>query len=254
MSFIQKISYFIINNLKKAGIEEISSHFIYTPTCFNSTFIDLGANQGDFYQAFQSKFNATGYAVEASPSLFKDLPKNPKVNPFNYAISDKSEQIDFYISNNCEANSINKTISQQWGLKEKVSIKGITIDEFINQAQICTPIGLLKIDIEGSEIEVLTSATEVILGEIEQIAVEFHDFIIKDEIYLSKMNKILTKLKNLNFDIVQISINDYREILCINKSQVELSLESKFRIKVIHPFLKSLKKLHTKLHQLKNND
>jgi len=251
MSFIKTINHLIIQNLKNAGIEELSSHFVYTAPCNHSTFIDLGANKGDFYQAFQNKFNGKGYAIEASPALFAVLPACNQVQFSNYAITDKNGFLDFYISENSEANSLTSAISEQWGLKQKVSVEGITLNEFINRLGIKEKIGLVKIDIEGAEIPLFSSISDDTLTSIEQIAVEFHDFLIKDDDYKTKMNAILRKLKSLGFEIVQISLHDYREVLCINKKVLSLSLASKIRITTIHPFLKSIKKLHAKLHALK---
>jgi FkbM family methyltransferase len=250
MTLFAKLNALITLNLKKVGIEEMSSHFIYFPSCFNSTFIDLGANQGVFYQAFQPKFQAKGYAVEASPALFKILPPNKHVQCYNYAVTDQNKTIDFYISANCEANSINANVSEQWGLQEKVSVEGINLDEFIKKAAIVMPIGLVKIDIEGAEIQVLSSVSDELLHNVGQIAVEFHDFLIRDKDYHLQMHQILSRLEKLNFEIVKVSINDYREVLCINKSLINLSLNSKLRLKFLHPFLKLVKKLHTQLHYL----
>lgn len=251
MSFIKIINHLIIQNLKNAGIEELSSHFVFTAPCNHSTFIDLGANKGDFYQAFQKKFKGKGYAIEASPALFAVLPACKQVQSFNYAITDKNGFLDFYISENDEANSLTPAISEQWGLKQKVSVEGITLDEFLNRVAIKDKIDLLKVDIEGAEIQLLSSASDTTLASIKQIAVEFHDFLIKDGEYKSKMNAILRKLKSLGFEIVQISLHDYREVLCINQKKLSLSLASKIRITRIHPFLKSIKKLHGKLNALK---
>jgi FkbM family methyltransferase len=251
VSFIKNINYLITQNLKKAGIAELSSHFLFTPACTNGTFIDLGANKGDFYLAFQQKFKGSGYAIEASPALHESLPPCNQVQCFNYAITDKNGFIDFFISENSEANSLNATISEQWGLKQKVNVEGITLNEFIQRHRIKEKIDLVKIDIEGAEIPLLLSLSDDILHAIGQIAVEFHDFLIKDDEYKTNMNIILKKLKSLDFEIIQISLNDYREVLCINKKLISLSLANQFRIRNIHPFLKRIKQLHGKLHALK---
>jgi FkbM family methyltransferase len=250
-SIYNSLSAALIKNINKAGIFNLGGHFILADAISpDSKIIDLGANKGGFYNFMYDRFNCTCYAVEASSELFQALPPFQNAHTFNYAISKENGVAEFYLSNESEANSLQPVIAANWGIKSSVTVRTITLGKFIADQKIQLPIDLLKIDIEGSEIDVIEQSSAFLLKEIKQIPVEFHDFLNFSADYKTGMSNAFKKLKENNFSIIRFSSYDNREILCINKSLITLTLNQKLRLKLVHPLLRNLKLLHTVLYSI----
>jgi FkbM family methyltransferase len=255
MTSFQKLNKALINNLKKAGIDDHSSHYILGNLLNgDSRIIDLGANVGNFYTLMHNKYKCTCYAVEASPKLFDDLPVIPHVNTYNYAIGGYNGEATFHLSNDSEANSIQPFIASSSGITETLIVPMITLEKFIDDQNIELPLDLLKIDIEGAEVNVINLLPDQMLSKIKQIPIEFHDFLGLSKEYLSDMYKAIDKLKINNFQIIRLSEYDYRAILCINRTLVSLTLNQKIRLNIIHPIIIKSKLIHSSLSRLLRGD
>lgn len=251
MTSFEKLNRALINNLKKAGIYDHSSHYILGSLLnADSRIIDLGANVGNFYTLMHNKYKCTCYAVEASPKLYDNLPHVPKVFTYNYAIGGYNGEATFHISNESEANSVEPVIASAWGITETLIVPMITLEKFIDDQKIGLPLDLLKIDIEGSETDVINTLPVTMLNKIRQIPIEFHDFLGLSKQYLSDMYKAIDKLEANNFQIIRLSEYDYRAVLCINRTLVSLTPNQKIRLNIIHPLIIKSKLIHSALSRL----
>lgn len=142
--------------------------------------IDLGAGIGTELYFYSKKIGAHGklYAIEANPEAFAKLnvlsEKNKIKNAsfYNLAIIEKSDTVWIEQREAFNANQINKE-------KKGVKVKGMTLDEFVKQQNINT-INLLKVNIEGAELELIKGMTESI-HIINNIAISCHDFIFEHD-------------------------------------------------------------------------
>ena len=250
----EKINYLLKKNLQMGGIKEYSSHY-FLDSYLNdkSIVLDFGANKGNFYSALQKKFNCSFHVVEASKELFDNLPSLPKTYKYNYAICKSNGPIEFIISDNSEANSLYEPIAKNWGLSKKMVVDGINYDTFIKKHKISQNIDLLKIDIEGAEIELLENITSNNLKSISQIAIEFHDFLFKDELYSNNLKFVIKRLESLGFLAVKISNLDWREVLFINKHLIKLTPVQKIRLTFFNNILQKTKFIHSFLSSAKKN-
>lgn len=160
------------------------------------TIVDFGANIGvfSFWCAVANK-SAKIYAYELVPAVFKFLDKNIKlnnlnnVNVFNYGVWSEDGEVtieqpkEYGVSNVFERSSDGKGISCR--LKKARSIIG----RF-------EKIDVLKIDIEGSEYEVLFSLDDKDFAKIKKIIMEFHS--MGDS---SRPGKLLSFLKDKGFAV-----------------------------------------------------
>jgi FkbM family methyltransferase len=171
----KKIINFILN---KIGFENMRGHWVYSADLKrNDIIVDLGANLGEFSVLMKTKFSAHPIAVEANEFLCGEIRKKGIIT-YNYAIHTKNEELEFYISNNIEASSLINDFEDNWGQKEKVKVEGIDWTTFIANSSLEDKIiDLLKVDIEGSEIEFINSLKTQDLNQIKQITVEFHDWL-----------------------------------------------------------------------------
>jgi len=216
--------------------------------------IDLGANKGSFYRVMRDHFNSICYAIEASPALFMQLPSGENIHPFNYAIGKKNGFAELYLSEEPEANSLQPVIASKWGLTGTVTVPAITLEKFLEDEQVQLPVDLLKIDIEGAEVDVINTLPVSILSQVKQIPVEFHDFLNFSAEYNDGMRKALEKLKQNNFLVIRFSAYDNREVLCINRHLITLNFNQNFRLSLIHPLITSLKSIHTRVSRIFNGN
>jgi FkbM family methyltransferase len=154
----------------------------------NSLVFDLGGYEGKFTDRIYHKYKCNIYVFEPMRKYYESLCSTlsfiDKIKIYDFGFSDKTETIKIFHSN--DASSLHK-ISNSYE-----SIKVQKISDFIINNNI-TKVDLLKINIEGSEFEVLNDLIENKLLDIfENIQVQFHEFV---DDAASKRNKIREHLR-----------------------------------------------------------
>lgn len=204
------------------GIISVRGHSVHSGFINQeSVIVDLGSNLGEFSGQMSSKFGCKCYAVEALPSLYAKIPDNPLVQKFNYAISSSDAPITIYISENPEANTIKEVASQSWCNDGAIQVEDITFETFLKRHEISS-VDVLKIDIEGAELELFKEISDEVLTEVKQIAVEFHDF-IKEFDCAKEVQEIKDKLISLGFLCIIPLRGLNVDVLFINKNKCKLS-------------------------------
>lgn len=253
MSIFKWLHTLVDANLQRSGIIDLSGHNILlsavSPT---GIFIDLGANKGRFYGGIAKKFGLSGFAIEAEPTLFNHLPQEKSVRTYNYAIGKQNGFVELFLSNESEANSMHKSIASNWGVTGVVSVPAITLEKFIKDEKVTLPIDVLKIDIEGAETDVINTTSAKVLGQVKQIPVEFHDFLIPTVEYKTAMDEALKKLRQNDFLLIRFSPQDHRAMLAVNRRMVKLTFTQTLRIRIIHPCLRTAIFFHTWLWRIFN--
>jgi len=157
---------------------------------------DIGANEGRFAEeCFRKYENCQVILVEPNPELLNGLEekfKNKNVKIINKLVSSKSNlKIDFYINNL----SVISTASHDWinnsrfkdsNWKEAIKIESISLDDLI--VSYGTP-DILKVDVEGYELEVFEGLT----SKQKKICFEW-----AEEQY-DKINKTCDHLKSIGY-------------------------------------------------------
>lgn len=142
----------------------------------NLAVLDIGANIGNHSLFFARHFGQV-FAFEPHPFTYQLLALNsqfaPNLKTFNLGLGDKEDTLDLYEDNsNFGASSMIHQVNQE-GKKIQVDIKRLD-DMSLGQ----TPIGLMKIDVEGMEYHVLLGAQALIKEHqpiiiLEQLENEF---------------------------------------------------------------------------------
>lgn len=169
---------------------------------------DVGSNVGSYINAISSladniilnihAFEANEDLSILNPRILKSNLHNVKLN--NIAISSKVGTETIYINSISSQSSMDKKSKKLGKIVKEIKIDSTTLDFYCNENNIDC-IDLLKIDVEGMEIEVLKSAKQLLSeGKIK---------IIKIEISTKNFYEALDYLNNYGFLFLGITNQTY---------------------------------------------
>lgn len=200
---------FRINKLNRQILKNENSDLRYITNDLKlnvTTIYDIGANVGDTVSIFHRMFpNSTIHAFEPNPDIFDKLKINSSslsnVILNNVGIGDKSGSLTLNRHKNSGATSFkdpNTITNPTYNNKiiDKIEVPVLTLDHYI-QSSNTIDIDILKIDVEGFEMEVLKGISEdklqnnvkVIMIEANLIEKMLGQGLIEDIIYFLRKNK-----------------------------------------------------------------
>jgi len=197
----KKISSFDYESIKFLFIEVfLWNDYFFITKKKNPVILDCGANIGMATLFFKFLYPLSQiYCFEPDKKTFGLLKKNIKQNnlndvfPYNFALSDKNGKMNFYIDNK---NPGSTKMSAKFGsvLKDKTIADCITLSSFIQQKIKIKEIDFLKIDIEGSEKEVILDLVKNNkFKSIKEGAIEYHHKIGNQKSDLGSFLKLIEK-------------------------------------------------------------
>jgi FkbM family methyltransferase len=134
--------------------------------------LDFGANRGMFSKWILESTHCRCYAIEANPSLANRLEPRDRFKVINAAVAGRARTVKLVLDENPECSSIlTGVVDHEIGT---VEIGAIDYPTALSELGV-THVDLLKLDIEGAEIELFDSMTDAQIQAILQITVEFHD-------------------------------------------------------------------------------
>jgi len=196
----------------------------YFKNCPGGVVFDVGANEGNYSRdVLTVNSEAIIYAFEPHPSTFKRLKKNLNSENFhavNVAVGDVETVLSLYDYKNSDGSShaslfknVIENIHESEAIEHKV--KMISLGSFITSNGI-DQIALLKIDVEGNELNVLKGVTDQIaLGKISAIHFEFNEMNVLSRVFFRDFWNLLP-----NYDFYRlvsdgmIKIENYSPVFC----------------------------------------
>ncbi|VVB82625.1 Hexuronic acid methyltransferase AglP [uncultured archaeon] len=200
--FQYNISTFEYANLRQL-FEEIfyRSEYYFDSEDKSPVIIDCGANIGlsiIFFKWLYPKSRIYGFEPDKKTFdlLQSNISKNnlKDVHLINAAVSDKDGKIDFFID---PKHIGHMAMSTRHGRmpKQKISVQSILLSSFIKKNKI-EKIDLIKMDIEGSEKEVIRDLNKnKIFDRIKKLLIEYHHKIVGEKSCLAEYLEILEKNK-----------------------------------------------------------
>jgi FkbM family methyltransferase len=183
----------------------------------NKRIIDIGAYDGKTSIIFSRKFPTNKIvAFEANPETYKlalkNCSNNLNITVKNNAISDKNQQLTFYITSNDVSSSFNNINVEEVNsndykndltIKNELSVNAQTLDENFKNEKIL----VLKIDTQGHELEVLEGATATLKNtDFVLIEMSNHNMYVNG----CKYYQVDERMRNNNFKLVDIIVT-YRK-------------------------------------------
>ena len=151
---------------------------VYTHSFFDDliepggTVLDLGANVGKFARLITRNYPCRCVAIEPSPSEFVQIPSNDRIQSHQIAVCGKRGEVVLNLTANSECNSLDKVPGHEY--THSVTVPAVTLEDALRLVP-DGRVSLLKLDVEGSEIDILGTADATLLRRFDQITVEFHD-------------------------------------------------------------------------------
>lgn len=166
--------------------------------------VDLGANAGRFSAEFLARFpGAEVILVEGDPYLikllFREFGQQGNVRLFQGLVGRESRrEVSFHLCRVPEGNSVHRRFGETWspGETREIRVEMISLADLLARAA-CERVDLLKMDIEGSEWEILEDFSEREATRVRQISVEFHDFM--DPRLLPRTERCVERLRELGY-------------------------------------------------------
>ena len=198
-------------------IETIHDHTVhprYLGT--RSQVLDLGANYGLFAKAITARFGCRCIAVEPSPEPFAAIAETPLISKLQAAAASKSGTVPFHIATDSVFSSLYPTSS----VIGVIEVRAFSLPDLFDLVEV-RPLDLLKMDIEGAEIELLNTCPRSILQQIRQISVDFHDHC--DLTPVSEVSSTLARLHKLGFFSVRMSRQGHHDTWLINRNLCDIT-------------------------------
>lgn len=176
----------------------------------NMNIIDVGANIGFTVFSMASKCSPEGkiYAFEPDPYNFLQLKNNKALNSFNnieifnLGAGLKKEQLKLAVNteNNRGGNRIKQNVSENYSL-----VNIIKLDDFIVEKNI-KKIDLIKIDVEGFEMNVLFGARQLLNQYMPVLFIELSDNNLREQ--GSDAAKLISFLIGLGYKCINANNNE----------------------------------------------
>lgn len=229
----------IKNNIKKL-ILKLTGKYSHLKIGINCKYLWYGNSYGGFYvcpevldenaivysfgigedisfdKAIIEKYSCKVFGFDPTPksiSWIANQKTHPNFHFYGFGLDSKSGFVDFYLPNNDD--HVSGSLLKQKNVSElkKVSVEMKSFEDIIEKLG-HKNIDVLKMDIEGSEYEVLDSilASKV---SITQILIEFHERFFADG--KDKTIEIINKMKKNGYEIFGIS-DSFEEVSFIKKT------------------------------------
>ncbi len=172
--------------------------------------VDAGGSYGPFSEYMIKNFNAHTYLLEPVPGFFGTLPVHPNVTLYEEALTAKDGPV--VLDTAAGYGSVQPGVPPV----KPLTVKGVSLATLLARIP-DAEIDLFKMDIEGSEIEVLEAAAPEVLRRIRQLTVEFHDFVYPE--LGPRVEAIKKKIEGTGFYCITFSLNN-GNVLFVRKGRI----------------------------------
>jgi FkbM family methyltransferase len=195
-----------------AGYVDRMCDHTYVPAVLNSNSIvvDLGANQGDFSHELIRRHGCQVYAAEPLASLCALIQPSPRLKLYPVAIGGRNGFATLNVFASRCASLLGGKPDETTLQAQEVEV----VDLHSLLALIAVEhVDLMKVDVEGAELDMFESALPTDLMRIGQLSVEFHDFIYPER--APRVEAIKRWLQSIGFWMINFSL-DNTDVLFIN--------------------------------------
>lgn len=227
---------------KRQGLIDIGGHHVYLPWLDHSSFVvDAGANRGAFASSLSECVSCRIVALEPNQALRPAEQLPAAVTWLAVGLGRVPALERFRVSKNPEASSFRPELVPDDELLEERTVEVISLGEIFDRFKI-QQVDLLKLDIEGSEVDLLLGESEENLRAVRQISVEFHSF-LSDASESRRVAAVARRLEALGFVALSGSAPALHETdaLYINARARTLPASVMFHLNAVEPTMIGLR-------------
>jgi FkbM family methyltransferase len=201
------------------SIEVVETHTILPDIVLpGSIVVDCGAHVGRFSLEMIRRFGCLCYAIEAAPDTFSKIPTTANLHRYNFALCGANKLVTMSIDEDITRSTI-KSDSKE----NTVTVQGRRLGEFLANEVSGRAVDLVKMDIEGAEIEVIASLDDDLIKRVGQWTIEFHDFI--GMMSVSDVARCVERIAGLGFhELFWSKHRNNADVLLVNKNRLPLPL------------------------------
>jgi len=219
----KKTSYFLLKKCEFGDYHELNTIKKFSNKK-KLLFIDCGCNYGFYsmYTASLSKYNNV-ISIEASKHTSKEFLKNLKLNNFknitfyNKGISDLDNVNILF--NESENDWESSQTHNNFKIKKIDNVKSITINSLTNSYRLEDYKTIIKLDIEGNEMNAIRGGLEFIKKSSPIIIIEFSKYIFENKDNIDYLKNFLINFDYSIYDTKKIKISLDDVLVKLNKLQ-----------------------------------
>lgn len=214
-----------------------------------SVVLDLGMNHGDFARGVIQRWGCRVIGLEPVPSLFDALATSAGFTVEQRALTARDDaQVLLHINvDEDKAASVLDTFAAADA--DAVKVPGVTLGRFMNDHGV-ERADLVKMDVEGAEVDALEGAPDDVLLRVRQLTVEFHDFV--DPRLKPRIASIHSRMEKLGFRRLTFSVSDY-DVLYVHPAIQLRELDVRFIVAQKY-WNGARRRLLTRLHPTTDKD
>lgn len=198
-------------------VERLNGHAVVADWLgADSVVLDLGASRGRFSEAVIARFGCRVLAIEPVSALFASLPDDPRLHAERAALAAAPGPIEIGVGDSDENAT---TLAELRDGRTFETVDGVTLAGLVARAG-AERIDLVKVDVEGAELEALEGVDPATLARIGQLTVEFHDFLVPA--WRPRVDGVDRRLRSLGFHRLQVS-RDRSDVLYVNAAHHPIS-------------------------------
>jgi FkbM family methyltransferase len=161
------------------------------------------------------RYDARITAVEPNPELAGALAARGAGAVVSAALAPRSGTVSLAIDANDQSSTI--MTGSTATTTGTVQVPAVTLGDVLERAG-DGRVDLVKLDIEGAELDVLAAASDTDLGRIDQLTIEFHDS--QDLTPPSAIRRQCRDLRRAGFEPVRMSVRHWGDVLFVRRSRL----------------------------------
>ena len=222
------------------SLAELCGHTFYLPAIGpKSIIIDLGASTAAFSIGVNALTGCMCHCVEAAPKNFQAIKETAHIKKSFAALCATNEPVNFYILKD-EFHWGTLRPPDAFEVLESHNVPGKTLERLMYELKL-EKIDLLKVDIEGAEIDMFNAADDATLQKIHQLTVEFHDFMCPDQ--REAVRHQIRRFNRLGFDCVVMTHKTHGDVWMVNRKALGLSVFKIIYFKTILKYTRGIQRI-----------
>ena len=205
-----------------------------------SVVVDLGLNRGRFADAMVRNHGCQVFGLEPIRALYEHAAHVDGLVAECAAIAETDGSIELHVHPRHGAS----TRAALAAPTDATTIAtAVSLSTFLARHGL-TRVDLLKMDVEGAEVEVLETASATLLEDVAQITVEFHDSF--DDTLIAGVAHVTARLQSLGFRGLRFSRNTH-DVLFVNERLLPLSPPAMAWLLLRYKYLRGLGRVGRRL-------